>query len=238
MGARALIRSCFSTRPVGSTPRSVHSDRSAPGFMASSCTIVNVAGSLGFSAAAPGPPWACASLFWSLLWLLLRSSSSSSSASLLVVSRRRRLLRRPSSALPARFLFLFPPRRFRPPALSPLPSRLLLGLGLRSQSPAAHRSKPLGKLGAPSIREPRTFVLRDSSARISASTSPVPSCCAFARSASMVSRSRALRRKTCFCEGHGSMAISTAEAVASSRRDSAGSCRARSIISRMKKPQS
>merc|ERR1719245_1086590 len=124
--------------PVGSTPCCVHRALSAPAFIVSRSCMVNFCG----SAAAPPVATPAAS---SAALLLLRLLVTLLLSLLLVLHRRRRLLRRPpSSLLFSRFLLLLAPRPFRwPPALlasSPALPRarlsLLLGLALRSQSPA------------------------------------------------------------------------------------------------------
>mmetsp|Transcript_28713 Transcript_28713/g.52308 ORF Transcript_28713/g.52308 Transcript_28713/m.52308 type:complete len:223 (-) Transcript_28713:1017-1685(-) len=117
-------------------------------------------------------------------------------------------------------------------------SRTGLGLGLRSQSPAAQRSYPLMKLGHPSWRADFSCVRKRSSFFIMTSTSFVPVLFAMENMELITSRSLALRRKTCCCEGQGSIAISDEDAEASSRSCSDVSCRARKICSKMKKPQS
>mmetsp|Transcript_69644 Transcript_69644/g.167137 ORF Transcript_69644/g.167137 Transcript_69644/m.167137 type:complete len:219 (-) Transcript_69644:1100-1756(-) len=117
-------------------------------------------------------------------------------------------------------------------------SRTGLGLGLRSQSPAAHRSYPFVKLGHPSCNADLSCTLSFGSCFIMTSTSFVPVRFAMAKMEDIISRSLAFLRKTCCCDGHGSMAISDEEAVASSRSCSDVNCKALRICSRMKNPQS
>mmetsp|Transcript_93126 Transcript_93126/g.259394 ORF Transcript_93126/g.259394 Transcript_93126/m.259394 type:complete len:338 (-) Transcript_93126:1010-2023(-) len=235
-GLRALSKSMRSTIPTGRTLRCMQSALKAPAGMASkSCWVKDGrGGGGGGSAAAAGGFNASLSRLLLLLLLLLLPE--------LLWSRRRR--RRPRLLPLLALLEPRRPRRFlerRPLGLrarTGLLDLLLLGLGLRSQSPTAQRSNPWEKLGPPSKSAARMRNLRLLSAFRIASTSPVFSCRAATSSASSASRSMAFLRKTCLCEGQGSMAISTAEAVASSRSALGVSCNARRIISRMKKPQS
>mmetsp|Transcript_128137 Transcript_128137/g.369082 ORF Transcript_128137/g.369082 Transcript_128137/m.369082 type:complete len:274 (-) Transcript_128137:416-1237(-) len=97
------------------------------------------------------------------------SSSSSSSSDELVHVRRLFLFLRLLPLLWLLGLSLLPDFVFSLPWLW-----LRLGLGLRSQSPAAHRSKPCVKLGPPSMSAERISPRSSGWCLINSSTSPVP----------------------------------------------------------------
>mmetsp|Transcript_127859 Transcript_127859/g.361913 ORF Transcript_127859/g.361913 Transcript_127859/m.361913 type:complete len:364 (-) Transcript_127859:779-1870(-) len=245
-GTRAPIRSPRSTMPAGRTPCCMQASLNAATgmFLRSSCVKLG-SGLGGGWLAADLPPPLLPLLVLALLLLLVL---------LLRLDRLLRLRLPPLLLLLLVLLLLlcFPPLLLLLlgrlslvlPPLSEAPFLhldllpLLLALGLRSQSPTSHRSNPFEKLGHPSRKAARMRPLSPASAWNSASTSAHCSRRAVANNSPTASRNIALRLRTCFCEGQGSMAISTADAVASSRRARAGSCSARRICSSMKKPQS